>query len=76
MNHSRERKKNAKPPASKDRMLHQPGTPRISEKMPERHIRQYIEAQTGDEWRSPGRVASQPCSAAETPNAIGEKVNS
>lgn len=33
----------------KDGLLHQPKAPRMSEEMLERHIRQYIEAQTGDE---------------------------
>jgi uncharacterized protein len=33
----------------KEELLHQPGTPRMSDEMLERHIRQYIEAQTGDE---------------------------
>jgi sulfatase maturation enzyme AslB (radical SAM superfamily) len=30
-------------------MLHQPKTPRMSESMLELHIKQYIEAQTGNE---------------------------
>lgn len=33
----------------KDGLLHQPNAPRMSDEMLEQHIRQYIEAQTGDE---------------------------
>jgi uncharacterized protein len=33
----------------KEGLLHQPRAPHMSEEMLERHIRQYIEAQTGDE---------------------------
>jgi uncharacterized protein len=33
----------------KDELLHQPNAPRMSDEMLEQHIRQYIEAQTGDE---------------------------
>jgi uncharacterized protein len=33
----------------KEGLLHQPRAPRMSDEMLERHIRQYIEAQTGDE---------------------------
>ena len=33
----------------KQELLHQPGSPRMSDEMLERHIRQYIEGQTGDE---------------------------
>ena len=33
----------------KDGLLHQPKAPRMSDEMLEQHIRQYIEAQTGDE---------------------------
>ena len=33
----------------KEELLHQPKAPRMSDEMLEQHIRQYIEAQTGDE---------------------------
>lgn len=33
----------------KEQLLHQPKLPRMSDEMLERHIRQYVEAQTGDE---------------------------
>ena len=45
----------------KEDLLHQPHAPRMTDEMLERHIRQYIEAQTGDEVVFSCRVVSRPC---------------